>query len=115
MLQSIFIISTDCSRVSIGVKQYGCDADHSPLSNAKIKKCGTIPPLPSMFSWDSAELFNHNGSLTVYSLIRFITDSRNVDSCQYLFKELHILPLQSLQSQCIFSLLIMIVKNRDCY
>jgi hypothetical protein len=45
-------------------------------------------------------------------IIRIITNSRNVDSCQNLFKELHILPLQS---QYIYSLLILVVKNRDCY
>ncbi|PNF19496.1 hypothetical protein B7P43_G02324, partial [Cryptotermes secundus] len=45
-------------------------------------------------------------------IIRIITNSRNIDSCRNLFKELHILPLQS---QYIFSLLMLVVKNRDCY
>jgi hypothetical protein len=45
-------------------------------------------------------------------IIRIITNSHNVDSCQNLFKELHVLPLQS---QYIFSLLMLTVKNRDCY
>jgi hypothetical protein len=45
-------------------------------------------------------------------IIRIITNSCNIDSCQNLFKELNILPLQS---QYIFSLLMLIVKNRDCY
>jgi hypothetical protein len=42
-------------------------------------------------------------------IIRIIT---NLDSCQNLFRELHVLPLQSLY---IFSLLMLVVKNRDCY
>jgi hypothetical protein len=45
-------------------------------------------------------------------IIRIITNSHNVDSCQNLFKELQILQLQL---QYIFSLLMLIVKNRDCY
>jgi hypothetical protein len=45
-------------------------------------------------------------------IITVITNTHNVDSCQNLFKELHILPLQS---QYLFSLLMPIAKNRDCY
>jgi len=30
-----------------GVKQSGCEAEHSPLFSAEIKNaCGTVPPLP---------------------------------------------------------------------
>jgi hypothetical protein len=32
--------------ISLGVKQLGCEADHSPPSSAEIKNGGAIPPLP---------------------------------------------------------------------
>jgi hypothetical protein len=35
----------------LGVKQPGCEADHSPLSSAEVKNDGTIPPLSYTSSW----------------------------------------------------------------
>jgi hypothetical protein len=40
--------------LSPGVKRPGRVADRSPLSGAKDKSGGAIPPLPHMSSWDSA-------------------------------------------------------------
>jgi hypothetical protein len=37
-----------------GVKRQGREANHSPPSSADVKKGGTVPPLPHMFSWHSA-------------------------------------------------------------
>jgi hypothetical protein len=37
-----------------GVKQQGCEGDHSPVSVAKIKNDGAIPPLPDTSSWHGA-------------------------------------------------------------
>jgi hypothetical protein len=31
--------------LSLGVKQLGHEADHSPPSSAKVEECGTVPPL----------------------------------------------------------------------
>jgi hypothetical protein len=31
--------------LSLGVKQLGCEADHSPPSSTKVKNGGAIPPL----------------------------------------------------------------------
>jgi len=45
-------------------------------------------------------------------IIRIIMNARNRDSCHQLFKNLKILPLKS---QCIFSLLLFVAKNRDLY
>jgi hypothetical protein len=36
------------------VVQPGSEADHSPLSSAKVKNDGDIPPLPHLSSWHSA-------------------------------------------------------------
>jgi hypothetical protein len=36
--------------LSPGVKHLGCEADHSPPSNAELKNAGAIPPLPYMSS-----------------------------------------------------------------
>jgi hypothetical protein len=43
-------------------------------------------------------------------IIRIITDSRGGDSCRELFRNLKIFPLQS---QCIFSVLLFMAKNRE--
>jgi hypothetical protein len=40
--------------LSLGVKQPGDEADHSPPYSAKVKKGGGIPPLLHMSSWHSA-------------------------------------------------------------
>jgi len=45
-------------------------------------------------------------------IIRIIMNARNRDSCHQLFKNLKILPLKS---QYIFSLLLIVAKNRDLY
>jgi hypothetical protein len=37
-----------------GVKQLGCEADHSPPSSAEVKNGGAIPPTPHMSSLYSA-------------------------------------------------------------
>jgi hypothetical protein len=39
--------------ISLGIKQPGREADHSPLSSAEVKNGGTIP-LHHMSSWYSA-------------------------------------------------------------
>jgi hypothetical protein len=39
---------------SLGVKQLGHEADHSPPSIAEVKNGGPIPPLPNMSSWHGA-------------------------------------------------------------
>jgi hypothetical protein len=36
--------------LSLGVKQQGREADHSPPSSAEVEKGGAIPPLPHMSS-----------------------------------------------------------------
>ena len=45
-------------------------------------------------------------------IIRVITKSRSRDYCPELFKKLNILPLQA---QCMFSLLLFVIKNRELY
>jgi hypothetical protein len=40
--------------LSLGVKQLGHDADHSPPSSAKVKNGQAIPPLPCISSWRGA-------------------------------------------------------------
>jgi len=45
-------------------------------------------------------------------IIRIMTKSRSRDCCRQLFKRLEILPLQS---QCLFSVLLFVVKNKDLY
>jgi hypothetical protein len=37
--------------LSLGVKQQGLEAEHSPPSSAEVKKGGAIPPLRHMSSW----------------------------------------------------------------
>jgi hypothetical protein len=34
-----------------GIKRLGCESDHSPLSSAKVKNSGAIPPLRNMPLW----------------------------------------------------------------
>jgi hypothetical protein len=46
------------------------------------------------------------------TIIRIITNSRSRVSCRELFKKLKILPLPS---QYIFSLLLLVIKNRDLF
>jgi hypothetical protein len=43
--------------LSLGVKQLGCEADHSPPSSAKVRMCGAIPPLPqyAFVAWCSVK------------------------------------------------------------
>jgi hypothetical protein len=36
-----------------------CEADHSPLSSAKVKNDGAVPPLPHVCSWQSSWLITH--------------------------------------------------------
>jgi hypothetical protein len=56
--------------LSLGVKQPGHEAHHSPTSAKVKKKRGSIHPIPHTFSWLSAELvkcrdnFTKNNSLT---------------------------------------------------
>jgi hypothetical protein len=38
----------------VGVKRTGREADHSPLSSAKVKNAGAIPPFPVMSLWRGA-------------------------------------------------------------
>jgi hypothetical protein len=37
--------------LSVGAKQPGCEADHSPPSSAEVKNGGAIPPFPHMSLW----------------------------------------------------------------
>jgi hypothetical protein len=39
--------------VSLGVKQQGCEADHSPPSSSKNKNDGAIHPFPHIPTWHS--------------------------------------------------------------
>lgn len=41
--------------VSRGIKLQGLEADHSPLSNAKVKNSGGVAPFSHTSSWCSAE------------------------------------------------------------
>jgi hypothetical protein len=77
--QEIFLHST-ASRLSLGpkqspvqwvqgVKQLGCENEHSPPSSAEVNNGGAISPLPRVFSWYSAELIEHSNNFTFYSLI----------------------------------------------
>jgi hypothetical protein len=34
-----------------GIKQQGCEADHSPPSSTNVKNCGAIPPFPIFMPW----------------------------------------------------------------
>jgi hypothetical protein len=45
--------------ISPGVKHFGCKADHSPLSSAKVKIGGAVPPFAHISSWYSAQLIKH--------------------------------------------------------
>jgi hypothetical protein len=38
-------------KASAGIKRSGPETDHSPSSNAEVKKDGSAPPLPHMSSW----------------------------------------------------------------
>jgi hypothetical protein len=48
------------------VKWLGLQADHSPLSSAKVNNGGTIPPFPHTYSWQNAKLFKHRDNFTFY-------------------------------------------------
>jgi hypothetical protein len=39
---------------SLGIKQPGSEADHSPSSSVEVKNIGAIPPIPNTFPWSSA-------------------------------------------------------------
>jgi hypothetical protein len=51
--------------LSLGVKQLGHEADHSPPSSAKVKMHGVVPPLPDMLLWHHAQL-KAEGQLYLY-------------------------------------------------
>jgi hypothetical protein len=53
--------------ISPGVKRPGREADHSPLASAKVKKCGSIHPLPHAPSWRSVYLVKLN---SMYQTVR---------------------------------------------
>jgi hypothetical protein len=40
--------------VSLGVKQQGCEADHTPAPSTKVKNSGAIPSLPHTSSLHNA-------------------------------------------------------------
>jgi hypothetical protein len=52
--------------LSLGVKQPGSEADHSPPSSAEDKNGGDIPPLPHMSLWHSAYLIKDRDNFTFY-------------------------------------------------
>jgi hypothetical protein len=56
---------------SSGVKQQGRQADHLPISSAKVKKGGAIPPLPHMSSRHSASLIKHRNTFTLQKIFNF--------------------------------------------
>jgi hypothetical protein len=47
------------------VKRPGLEAYHYPPSSAEIKNNDTIPPLPHMFPWNSAQLITQVDNLTL--------------------------------------------------
>jgi hypothetical protein len=49
---------------SLGVKQRGREADHSPISNADVKNRGAIPPFPHKFSWRDAYTIKNRDDFT---------------------------------------------------
>jgi hypothetical protein len=55
--------------LSLGVKRPGREVDHSPPSNAVVKKMrGAIPPFPNTPSWRGAEL-KHGDNFTFTLLL----------------------------------------------
>jgi len=63
--------------------------------------------------WGRRELsYISNIFKTQKRIIRVITNSQSSDYCPGLFQKLNILPLQA---QCVFSLLLFVIKNRDLY
>jgi hypothetical protein len=50
--------------LSLGVRQVGCEADHSPPATSKVKNGGAIPPLPCTLSWRGAYLSTDNFTFT---------------------------------------------------
>jgi hypothetical protein len=54
--------------LSLGVKRPGCEADHSPPSNAEIKECVELYlHSPHMPSWRGAQLKETQGQLYFYT------------------------------------------------
>jgi hypothetical protein len=51
--------------LSLKVKWLGHEADHSPPASAKVKKSGSIHPLPHTPSWHSVHLYLTNPNLLV--------------------------------------------------
>jgi hypothetical protein len=59
--------------LSTNVKWLVREADHSAPSSGKVKNGRAIPPLPHMFSWQSARLFKHRDNFT------------SIESCREMF------------------------------
>jgi hypothetical protein len=55
-----------------GGKAAGRVDDHSPPCNAEVKNCGSIPLLPHMPSWQSAQINKHRSNFTVYIYIYIV-------------------------------------------
>jgi hypothetical protein len=71
--------------LSLGVKQQGHDAGHSPPSSVEVKKGGAIPPLPHMSSWHSALLIKHRDNfylLIIWIVIFFKQCSDTLRLCE---------------------------------
>jgi hypothetical protein len=51
--------------VSLGLKQLGHEADHSPPSSSEVKNGGAIPSFPHASSWHGAKLIKHGDNCTV--------------------------------------------------
>jgi hypothetical protein len=70
-----------------GERRPGPEADNSPLSSAKVKKDGAIPPLPRISSWHTAELIEHRGSTFTHFNIFILSiptnGSLNCSCCRF--------------------------------
>jgi hypothetical protein len=57
---------TEIIFVSLGVKQMGCEADHSPPSTAEVKKEWSYTSIPLTSTWHSTSLITRdNFSFTI--------------------------------------------------
>jgi hypothetical protein len=55
--------------LSPGVKRQGREADHSPPIKPRLRKRGSIHPLPHTPSWSSAQLLKHRFNFTFFTFL----------------------------------------------
>jgi hypothetical protein len=67
--------------LSPGVKRPGCKFDHSPPSSAEVSNGGAIPPVPLMFSWNSASLIKHRDNFTSFYLTTLLVSKSCTVGC----------------------------------